>query len=246
SRIEQSASELDAALEELGRLSSEQERAARAESQLGGYYQRLNETIRAGDLSNAAGLLGSMREFLNAPSLKGVRSLESRKQAHLAAIDSLELSVAETLRLQRATPSPSGGETGALQEQIEALEDTVSQQQATIEAFGAQGSETGRLISGYEERISGLQAQVSTQQQTLSQRDASISGLRAQVDEQAELLVEQDRRIVAFQGQAETLTGRIANNDATIAELRSQNEALTRANEDLSRQIETVRQLLQQ
>jgi chromosome segregation ATPase len=252
SRIEQSASELTAAQEELGRLSSEQERAARAEGQLGGYYQRVSESLRAGELENAAALLGSMKEFLNAPSLQGIRSLESRKRSHLAAVDSLELSVAEALRLREeskassAVSSSSTGEIEALQKQIGALEDTIGQQQAAIDAFGAQDSETGRLITAYEARISGLQTQAAEQQQVLSQRDASISGLQAQVEGQREQIVEQDRRVVALQGQAENLSRTISANETAIAELRARNETLTRANEELSRQIENIRESARQ
>jgi septal ring factor EnvC (AmiA/AmiB activator) len=239
SRIEQSASELTAAQEELGRLSSDQERAARVESQMGGYYQQVHERIQAGELDNAAALLGSMRELLNAPSLQGIRSLESRKKNHLAAIDSLELGIAEALRAREEAASSAAGvssgvsssteETEALQRQIETLEAAVSQQQETIAAFSAQDSETGRLIAGYEERISGLEAQDN---------------------EQRERIVEQDRRIVALQGQAENLNRTIANNETTMAELRTRNETLARANEDLTRQIaairESARQLLQE
>jgi chromosome segregation ATPase len=268
SRIEQSASELTAAQEELSRLSSEQERAARAESQLGAYYQRVNESIKAGELDNATALLGSMKEFVNTPSLQGIRSLENRKRSHLAAIDSLELTVAEALRLREESNSAAGvssdsseesdstkeidssGELEALQKQIGTLEDTIRRQQAAIEAFSAQGSETGKLIADYEGRINGLQTQAAEQQQTLNQRDASISALQTQLDGQREQIVEQDRRIVALQGQAENQTRTISNNETTIAELRTRNETLTRANEDLSRQLanirESARQLLEQ
>jgi chromosome segregation ATPase len=271
SQVEQSASELTAAQEELSRLASEQERAARAEGQLGGYYQQVNESIRAGELDNAAARLKSMREFLNTPSLRGIRSLENRKQAHLAAIDSLELITAEALRAREAANSAAAGassdgaieaaiegsisaaalsalteEAEALQKQIETLEATVRQQQAAIAAFSAQDSETGRLVAGYEERINGLQTQVSTQQQALNQRDASISALQVQADGQREQIVEQDRRIVALQGQAENLNRTIANNETAIGELRTRNETLTRANEDLTRQIETIRESARQ
>ncbi|MDR1566002.1 MAG: hypothetical protein LBS48_01805 [Treponema sp.] len=278
SRIEQSASELTAAQEELGRLSSEQERAAKAEGQLGAWYQQVNESIRAGELDHAAALLKPMREFLNTPSLQGIRSLESRKQAHLAAIDSLELITAEALRAREAAnSSPAAAsndgassddavstassddavsaaaalsalteEAEALQKQVGTLEDTIRRQEAAIAALSDQDSETGKLIAGYEEKIRGLEAQVSTQQQTMSQRDASITGLEAQLDGQKEQIVEQDRRIVALQGQAETLSRTISNNETVIGELRTQNETLTRANEDLTRQIENIRESARQ
>jgi chromosome segregation ATPase len=244
SLVAQSASELTAAQEELSRLSSEQERAARAESQLGAWYQQVNESIRAGEPDNAAARLKSMREFLDAPSLRGIRSLESRKQAHLAAIDSLEFISAEVLRTREAANSSPGvssdpavlsaltEEAEARQKQIETLEDTIRRQEAAI--------------AGYEERVSGLQTQASTRQQTLNQREASLSAFRAQVDEQKEQIAERDRRIATLQAQAENFSGTIANNEMVIGELRTQNETLTRTNEELTRQIETVRQLLQQ
>jgi chromosome segregation ATPase len=241
SRIEQSDSALNAALEELGRLSSEQEKAAGAESQLAGFYQRVNESITLGDFASAAALLQSMREFLAAPSLQGIRSLERGRQAHLAAIASLELGIAESLKAETAAPAPasetdaSGGDADA----IAALEETIRQQRETIAALSAQDSEAGRLAAGYEERIGALQDQVSNQQQTLNQRDASLSELAAQLETQREQLTEQDRRLVALQGQVENLNRTIAANETTIAELRQQNEAL-------ARQVETFRSAAQQ
>jgi chromosome segregation ATPase len=251
SRIDQGQQDLSAAMEELRRLSNEQDRAQAAESQLGGYYASVNDMVKSGRLGDAANTLQQMRGFLNTPALQGIRSIENRRQAHLAAIASLEAAVAEAVKMQAAaaqnassSSSPSGEDLSALVSQNEALEQRAAELERTITAMSSQDSAQSALAASYESRISTLQTQIANQQQSMNQKDENIQTLMEKTSEQEERLTEQVQVLTEARAQAQSATQAAVSTEARAAELQQQNDTLTRENENQKVQIEAIRQLL--
>jgi chromosome segregation ATPase len=199
-----SQEDFDMAIDELKRLNTEQERAALVESQMNAYYAMAYDQINSGRLDEAFRTLELMKEFLNAPSLLGIRSFEIRKQVHLTAIAALEEALSRDAGSPRlAAPDTAAADTlneesaaalAALEARYAALEQRASDQQRTIAAYTSQGSEQGRVIANFETRINELRtenARLNTensslgtanvsQQETLGRRDAEIVNLRAE------------------------------------------------------------------
>ena len=221
SRIDQGQADLSAAMEELKYLSAEQDRADRSEAQMGAYYAVANDQISAGRLDEASAILGSMKEFLSGRSLQGSRSLEARKQTHLAAITAMEKAVAEARRLKEAPPRENGALNTAVQDEAlselqaryTVLEQQVEAQGRLIAASSATGSEQGRIIGEYEKIISDLQTANANQQQTLNRRDSEIAELRA----------------------------RYADTETALEEQREENDSLLAERDELQRQNENLR-----
>ena len=215
---EQSLVELSAAMEELRRLGTEQERAARVESQMSGFYATLNSQINSGSLDDAANTLNSMREFLAAPSFLGSAILQTRKQSHLAAISALEEVVGRL--------SPEIITVGVDQEFEEILAELRTRNAALerdIAAFGAQGSDREMIIAEYQAVISRLEADRLDQQQTLYRLNSEVEAAATRVSQSENALAEQR---------------------AEYAALSQERETLRRQNDELQRQIEAVRALL--
>jgi uncharacterized coiled-coil protein SlyX len=252
SQIEQSQASLGSAMEEIQRLSGEQERASAAEAQLGGYYGVLNGQIRAGQLDEAAATLESMKGFLNSSLFRGMRSLENRRQYHLAAVDALEEVVAEVKNLKEAAPAVSAApaapnndaELAELQDRITALEQQNQEQERTISSLSSAGSDQGKIIAGYEGRIKSLTDQISSQQQTMNQKDNTIQALMIQAAAQEQQIAERNTTIADLRAQTEASVNAAADTEAAAAQLRTENAALTQQNEEQKRQIESIRQLL--
>jgi chromosome segregation ATPase len=225
-QIEQGQVNLGAAMEELARISGDQERAAAAEAQLGGYYTILANQITTGQNAEAALMLVSMRSFLTSSLFQASRSLDARRQTHLAAVGSLETLVDALRRLEGTDPAPlpSDGD-GGFREQVAALEQRIQDQERTIAAFNSQDTEQGRMIAGFETTISELRSANSNQQQTLNQRDAAIQELRTQHASQEQ---------------------RIAELSAAASQLQSGSAALSRSNEELRRLMESIPQVVEQ
>ena len=198
--LRQSQANLGAAVEELKSLNTEHERAAMVETQMNAYYAVENDYISAGLLDKAASTLQTMKTFLSAPSILNTRSLDTRRQTHLAAIAAIEEAVAEAQRMKETASAnatregrdENGGQNealsqalAALQAQYAGLEQKAADQEKTIAAFNSRGSEQDSLISGFQTTISELRAENEklnaanvNQQQTLNRRDSELQSLR--------------------------------------------------------------------
>ena len=254
-QIGQSQASLDAAMEELRRLSNEQERAARVESQMTGYYITETNLISAGRLDEASATLQSMKDYLNARSLQGIRSLEARRQSHFAAIDAMEAAVDEARRYQEASAfresGASGGDSSSgtsdavqivrddaalaeLQARYTALEQRAADLERTIAAFSSQGSEQSRMISEFNDRISGLNAENErlsaanvNQQQTLNRQDSEIQALRIENTD--------------LQAQVQAANARASASEASLAEQQRQNSTMSQERQALQSEIDDLR-----
>ena len=196
-RIEQGQLSLGAAMEELRLLGSEQERANRAESQIGGFFAAANSQISEGRLAEASITLATMREFLDAPSLQAIRNFETRKQNHLTVIGFMESAIAASVH---------GSSVGAQQQlaELTAQNAVLEQRNANLErdiaAFSAQDSDQARILTEYVTAIRELEnAQIEQQQihnAELAQRDGTIETLQAEntrvVQERSALQVRYD------------------------------------------------------
>jgi chromosome segregation ATPase len=202
SQMEQSRQELDAAMDELRSLGTEQERANRAERQMNGFYASLDSQIGNGRLDEAADTIKSMREFLNAPSLRGIRIFEARKQTHLAAIDVMEKVLA------------SSSDAAAIQDtaQEEALEEMKARNTALermLAAFTAEGADQNRIITEYAAALSELETSNASQQDALNKQDSEIQNLRTEIAQREQRVTELTGSMAVLQAQYDDLQRRM-------------------------------------
>jgi chromosome segregation ATPase len=242
-RIEQSQASLSLAMEELRLLGSEQERANRAESQMGGFFTTANNHISAGRLGEASATLTAMREFLDAPSLQGLRIFEARKQTHLAVIGFMESAIAASVN----------GASGGAEEQFAELaaRNAVLEQRNTnlerdIAAFSSQGSDQVRIIAEYAAAIRGLEDTHADQQQAhraeITQRELQLSNER---ETHRTEMTRRDSEIGALRTEMTQREQQVAELNRNLTAARTENEEIMRQNDELQRQIEAIRVLLQ-
>ena len=202
SRVETDSSELDVAMEELKKLGTEQERVNRAEREMSGFYALLNSQIESGRLAEARDTIKSMKEFLNAPSLMGVRVFEARKQNYLAVIEALE----------KVTASYEGGDVI----QIKALEETIAELEAqntalerSLSAFTAAGVDQNKIIAEYSSALSRLESSNAEQKDTLNKKDSEIQLLRAEISQREQRVSDLSNSIATLQAQYDDLQHRM-------------------------------------
>jgi chromosome segregation ATPase len=174
SQMGQSRSEFDAAIEELNVLGTEQERINRAERQMNGFYALLKIQVESGKLAEANDTIKSMREFLTAPSLRGLSVFEARKQAHLAAIDAIEkvLTASEGVLVIKNT---------AQEEMLSELEERNAALEKLLAAFTAEGADQSKIIAEYSSAISRLEDSNAARQNTISRQDSEIQTLKTEI-----------------------------------------------------------------
>jgi hypothetical protein len=202
SLAETDSSEFDVAMEELKRLGTEQERVNRAEREMSGFYTLLNSQLESGRLVEARDTIKSMKEFLNAPSLLGVRVFEARKQNYLAVIDALEM----------MTASYEGGDVI----QIKTLEETIAELEAqntalerSLSAFTAAGADQNKIIAEYSSALSRLESTNAEQKDTLNKKDSEIQLLRTEISQREQRVSELNSSIAALQAQYDDLQHRM-------------------------------------
>jgi chromosome segregation ATPase len=241
---EQSQAALNSARGELERLSTDQEKAAVIESQLGGYYTMVDDQIRKGLWDEALGTLGLMREYLGTSSFQSIRSIQARKTLYAASIDILE----EAINDAKAAASPP-----VVDEDVEQiitdlwkknaeLEDSVEELNKTT---AAQVSELRRQAAEREAAIAALQTRSNNLTQTAASRDTAIATLRTQNDSLTQTVADRDSAIASIQTQNNNLTQTVAARESTINELRSQNASQEETIQNLNNQLTNIRQTLQ-
>ncbi|MDR2363492.1 MAG: hypothetical protein LBD65_03655, partial [Spirochaetaceae bacterium] len=170
-RYEQNQEALNAAREELQHLADEQNRTALMERQMGGFYTLAQNHLREGMPEKAMETLTLMREFLETPSFQSVRAIQSQKESHLAAINTLSVAVEGILRgaIPLAPPDPrQEEELLALREENAAFTQTIADQTREIEAYRSQGTDLARTMREFEGTISSLRTQNTAQERDIS------------------------------------------------------------------------------
>lgn len=236
--MEQSQASLNAARDELARLSGEQERIAAAEALLGGYYTMIDRFIRAGDLDGAMGSLNTLREFLGDAVFLNNRSAETRRYTYLAAVNSLEDAITGILRnISNNNPAPSIDVENTLTQntaRIAELEQENQSQTRMIAALNSQGTGLNQIIVEYEDLIKKRESQISSQEQTLNQRDNTIQTIRTENAAQARQISDLNTDVAAARRQSQEMAQTITIRENRIRDLENENTALNNRNTTLT------------
>jgi chromosome segregation ATPase len=261
-QYEQSRADLNVAREELQRLTDEQERAFLVERQMSGFYTLVRDHISEGSLEKAGETLGLMREFLETPAFQTIRAIQSQKESHLAAINTLSAAV-EGFRTQGGAAAPalgsagSDGELAALREENAALKAAVADQTREIDAYRSQGTDLTQSIREFEAAISSLrsqsaaqerdlsalQSEISAQAQRISAQERDLGALRSQSAAQAQTISTQERDLTTLRNQNAAQAQTIADQTQQITTLRSTNTSLFQAMENLQQALDSAREL---
>ena len=221
---------LSLAMEELRLLGDEQDRARRAESQMLSFYGIVNNQIAQNNVEEAFLTLAAMREFLNAPSFRGLRIMETSIQSHFAAISALEnmLVSGEGIAHNAGLPAESEeaitelsiaellSQNEELERRLGMLEDLRIQQEENINAILARGTDTDSMLAEIMIENNELREANINQQETLNRRDSEIVALRSQILQQNEDTSVLNR--IINDGEA-ALSAQIRENNALMASI---------------------------
>ncbi|MDR2049210.1 MAG: hypothetical protein LBP69_07120, partial [Treponema sp.] len=212
-----SRAEIQAAREELAKLSGDREKSILVEKQLGAYFAAAGREIQAGRYNEASETLAGLREFLATPSFQTLQGIQARRESDLAAVFALSVLVAEALASGRQAPAagPAGNaasESGPnqtetvlrLQQQAVAEKDRALAEQAALLA------EKDRTLAAREQSLAELQKNISELQtrnadnlQTIAERERQMESLRAQNTAYAQTIDTQQKTIAALNAELE-------------------------------------------
>jgi chromosome segregation ATPase len=209
-----SRAEIQAARDELAKLSGDQEKSALVEKQLGAYFAAAGREIQAGQYKEASETLAGLKEFLATPSFQTLRSIQARRESDLAAVSALSALVAGALAPGRpaqaaGNTAPAGTgtpESGAGQAEAalrQAAEKTLAEQAALI-------AEKDRALELREQSLAELQKNITELQtknadglQAIAERERQVENLRAQNTAYAQTIDTQQKTIAALNSELE-------------------------------------------
>ena len=243
--VAQSRAELASARDELQRLAAEQETVAQIEAQLGGLYAVASAQIQDSRYESASDTLATITAFLNTPRFQRLRSFQSRIEVYRAAVQNMEELIRSGLALQR--------DLEAARNAVSMASDVVAG--LTIESY----AEAVNQAAEYERTIAALRREVADLEQAggaasrerdqgtqrLTDLERSLETLRGQAASLESALQERDGAISALRSENAATEQQLQRQIAANEELMDQNETLNLSNEELRRNIEAIRLLLQ-
>ena len=183
---EQSAVAIDIAQGELDRLSREQAQAASVEAQMGALFANLNAMINENRLEEAAGIISSMRGFLNTPAFQGLRSIQARRELYVQAINSFDTMIDELRRSQAALATGIMSLDRSAEAMFAELQEKNAQLEQSIAERDRRITETERTLRADVARESGratsLQAQIDTLRADVTRENGRANSLQEQLN----------------------------------------------------------------
>ena len=228
----QASVEAETAVNELAKLSSEQERIAAIDAHFAGGLALTGDLIQKAQYDHAAQTAAALRDFLNVNTVTNSVLFRAKKEYYNQSLYLLDTLIADAKR------NSADGQMELITQNIR-LQETVDSMQRTISASATGSSGQTQRIREMEETAAVLRGQ--------------LSSLRAENATLTENAGEKDRVIASLRNENSTLTS--ANSD-----LRSNNTSLTsnvteqrniiEANEkriaDLTAQLDAIRLLLRE
>lgn len=219
------------AAEELARLSDERELSARIGNLVSGFFTSAKKQIDEGRFSDASASLNEMRDFLNAPNVKNVRSMEAGRQSYLTAIDALDKALQDAIRFKSEASPEGGAALGEALDDLNARYAALAQESATL---SAQGSAQGMTIAEKDARIKQLETVTAGQQATLSNQQATLNSLQTTLNSQRTEISTLKNERVEKELQISAL-------NVSLSEQTSLKDSLQRQLNDLQRQLSDLK-----
>jgi len=214
---------------ELARLNAERDLAAEIEAQMGGFFASLNAEIAEDRLEDASETVKAMREFINTPAFRSLRSIRERKEMYTQAVNTYETIIGEASEnraLSNSDPDYMNRVSG-LQARIAALENDMAEKDKTIDAVSSQGSGATRRLNELAKENGALQADNKRLQSDLDKQTRSVTSLQQSVNSlkktEADLKTEkaETARLAQIVGSNEKT---ITNRNEVLAKIRGEIE----------------------
>jgi chromosome segregation ATPase len=240
-QAERSEEALSRIRSELERLSTDQARGATVEAHLSAMYLSAAATINAGRLGEAAATLNAMRDFINTPSFRSIRSVQPRQNFYLSSITTLEELIGLAEKLNTAvefagTPDYERA-IAQLEERNTVLEEQVESLNQAMTASDAEGSGLGRQVSELQRRIGDLQTRSAEQERTLADQRGTLQEQERSLETQRRTNADLNRQLAELTTRGEGLTRQLADQTSRGDELGRQLTDLTTRNNELGRQL---------
>jgi chromosome segregation ATPase len=195
---QKTAGELDFAVNELDRLTTEQEKIAAIDAQVSGGLAAVKDFIQKGQYDQASGVTVNLRRFCNNNSLSSLRVFQSRREFYNQTIDFMEVMVNDA---RKNSGSSSGADDFELMAKNIQLQNSIDEMQKTVDALSSGGSGLTRRISELEANISSLQQSSSEKDNTISRLETEKTGFTSEITQLRNANTTQEQEMTRLRNQ---------------------------------------------
>ena len=168
---ERYAADLEAAREELARLSREQDLAIRMESQVAGLFANVQRQVAEGNFDGAAGTVEGLQLILGGSDFQGLRGMQTRRELYALTTQTLEVLIASAAIAMNGTAGSIAAQAAETTQIIAQLEDSIADLQSANEALGQEMDER-------DDTIRELQEQNALHEQSIAMLNTQLAQVR--------------------------------------------------------------------
>ena len=182
-------------MNELDRLTSEQERIAAIDAQVSGGLASISGYIQTKQYEQALQVVGNLRHFCNNNTLSSLRAFQARRDFYNQTLDFMEAMVTDA---RRNSGSGGGEEQFELAARNVQLQERISEMQKNLDAASS-GS------SGLTNRITELTETTTALHQSVMEKESEISSLQTEKTTLSSTVETRDREITNLRNQLEVI-----------------------------------------
>jgi chromosome segregation ATPase len=177
---QRASNELDFAVSELERLTTEQQKIAVVDAQISGALASVSGYVKNSQYEQAEQAVETLRQFLNNNLLSSSRTFQSRREFYNQSVNLMETMIVDARKNSGVQSASGGAEQFEHAAKAAQLEDRVAEMQKTIDAYNSGSSGQMRRIGELEETVASLRGANSALEQTTAEKDRAISSLETE------------------------------------------------------------------
>ena len=174
---QQVSGEFETAVNELAKLSGEQEKIAAIDAHFAGGIALIGDLIQKERYPQAAQTVTNLRDFLNNNQMPQSVSFRVKKEYYNQSLNLLEILIADAHRNSAAGSSEEQIELAARNAQ---LQETIDSMQRTIDASASGSSGQAQRVREMEEAATALRNEKNTLEQNAAEKDRTITSLQTE------------------------------------------------------------------
>jgi len=192
---QRTTSELNSAVNELERLTTEQQKIAAVDAQLSGAFASVSGYVRNSQFDQAEQTVETLKQFFNNNSLSSLRAFQSRREFYNQSVHFMETMIVDA---RKNAGVQSGAEQLELGAKVIELESKIAEMQKTIDS---DSSGNARRIGELQETITAIEQASAEKEKTIASLETEKTNLSANVTQLQNTNRTQEQEIVNLRDQ---------------------------------------------
>jgi len=195
------SNELDSAVSELERLTTEQQKIAAVDAQISGSLASVSGYVKNSQYEQAEQAVETLRQFLNNNVLSSSRTFQSRREFYNQSVNFMETMIVDARKNSGMKGTSDGAEQFEQAAKVIQLEGKITEMQKTLDAYNSGSTGQARRIGELEEIISANEKTVAEKERAIASLETEKSSLSANITQLQNTNKTQEQEIVNLRDQ---------------------------------------------